>query len=339
MASPPLHAAVAALRTRLLAEIDEQLSAVEAAGAAAVAEAHRSAHAAADERWTARFEELQAQAALSRPGPGALEVADVQTGASAPPDPRAASLRRLALAVRALDAATSLSATLDSLSDAARLEAARTALFVVNGPGLERWAASGFDPGLEPAAQLTLAEAGPLAQAVHTGQSGCIEPTAAPGFAAGRAGAVAPLAVGGQCVAVLYADGNDPIESVRDAIGILAGHASSCLARLTAEALAKVPSALTVGTDAPGRDDDSSARRYARLLVSEIKLYNESAVRVGRERRDLLTRLRPEIDRARRVYQERVPDSIGARDQLFEQELVHTLAEGDPALLGAPDRS
>ena len=51
--------------------------------------------------------------------------------------------------------------------------------------------------------------------------------------------------------------------------------------------------------------EDDGARRYARLLVSEIKLYNESAVRTGRERRDLLVRLRPEIDRARRLYEER----------------------------------
>jgi hypothetical protein len=83
------------------------------------------------------------------------------------------------------------------------------------------------------------------------------------------------------------------------------------------------------------RDDDASARRYARLLVSEIKLYNESAVRTGRERRDLLARLRPEIDRARRMYEERVPASLGDRATVFQQELIQTLAEGDPALLGA----
>ena len=39
----------------------------------------------------------------------------------------------------------------------------------------------------------------------------------------------------------------------------------------------------------PRTEEDSSARRYARLLVSEIKLYNEAAVRTGREKRDLLT--------------------------------------------------
>jgi hypothetical protein len=81
-------------------------------------------------------------------------------------------------------------------------------------------------------------------------------------------------------------------------------------------------------------EEDSSARRYARLLVSEIKLYNEAAVRAGRQKRDLLTRLAPEIERARRLYEERVSPAIGARAAYFQQELVHTLADGDSALLG-----
>jgi hypothetical protein len=83
-------------------------------------------------------------------------------------------------------------------------------------------------------------------------------------------------------------------------------------------------------------DDDQAqgARRYARLLVSEIKLYNEHAVRTGRERRDLLQRLKPEIERARRLYDERVAPSIRAREVYFQQELVQTLADGDQSLLG-----
>ena len=83
-----------------------------------------------------------------------------------------------------------------------------------------------------------------------------------------------------------------------------------------------------------GPEEDSSARRYARLLVSEIKLYNEAAVRTGREKRDLLSRLGPEIERARRLYEERVSPAVGARAAYFQQELVHTLADGDSALLG-----
>jgi hypothetical protein len=81
-------------------------------------------------------------------------------------------------------------------------------------------------------------------------------------------------------------------------------------------------------------DDDDAARRYARLLVSEIKLYHESAVTAGRRDRNLLERLRTEIERARRLYDERVPPPILARTDYFNQELVRTLANGDESLLG-----
>ena len=44
----------------------------------------------------------------------------------------------------------------------------------------------------------------------------------------------------------------------------------------------------------------NDARRFARLLVSEIKLYNEQKVRDGREQGNLYERLREEIDRRAR---------------------------------------
>ena len=70
--------------------------------------------------------------------------------------------------------------------------------------------------------------------------------------------------------------------------------------------------------------------------MSEIKLYNESAVRVGRQKRDLLERLRAEIDRARHLYDDRVPPAVRARRDYFDEELVQTLADGNPSLLGRP---
>jgi hypothetical protein len=69
-------------------------------------------------------------------------------------------------------------------------------------------------------------------------------------------------------------------------------------------------------------------------LLSEIKLYHEPAVDEGRRSRNLLSRLGPEIERARRLYDERIPASLRTRAELFHQELVATLAGGDPALLG-----
>jgi hypothetical protein len=79
----------------------------------------------------------------------------------------------------------------------------------------------------------------------------------------------------------------------------------------------------------------TDARRFARLLVSEIKLYNEQKVKDGREHADLYTRLRDEIDRSRQMYDKRAHPSVAPRYDYFHQELVNTLAEGDAAKLGA----
>jgi hypothetical protein len=81
-------------------------------------------------------------------------------------------------------------------------------------------------------------------------------------------------------------------------------------------------------------EEDSSALRYARLLISEIKLYHEDAVNAGRRDGNLLARLGSEIARARRLYEERVPADVRSRADHFGQELVRTLANGDPRLLG-----
>lgn len=78
----------------------------------------------------------------------------------------------------------------------------------------------------------------------------------------------------------------------------------------------------------------NDARRFARLLVSEIKLYNEPKVKEGRSHGDLYDRLREDIDRSRQMYDKRVAPPVAARHDYFHQELVNMLAEGDPAKLG-----
>ena len=79
---------------------------------------------------------------------------------------------------------------------------------------------------------------------------------------------------------------------------------------------------------------DDAALRAARLLVAEIRLYHEPAVNEGRLKRNLLARLGPEIDKARRAYNNQVPAVVRARADLFHQELIRTLAGGDASLLG-----
>jgi hypothetical protein len=76
------------------------------------------------------------------------------------------------------------------------------------------------------------------------------------------------------------------------------------------------------------------ARRFARLLVSEIKLYNESKVEQGRKNRDLYERLKEDIDRSRQMYDERISDDVRKVSNYFYDELVRILADGRAEALG-----
>jgi hypothetical protein len=81
-------------------------------------------------------------------------------------------------------------------------------------------------------------------------------------------------------------------------------------------------------------EEDEEAMRFARLLVSEIKLYNEQKVTAGRKKRDIYERLKEDIDRSLKVYKERVPAHVSKRRDYFYEELVKTLGGGDAAALG-----
>jgi hypothetical protein len=151
-----------------------------------------------------------------------------------------------------------------------------------------------------------------------------------------------PLDVAGVAVAALYGDGFDEqtrTGGVERRLEALGRHASRVLEALTAlkaaRALVEPPpiqgAAAALAADAD--DSDGAARRYARLLVSEIKLYHEPAVAAGRRDRDLSARLGGEIARARTLYEQRVPESVRLRTDYFRDELIRTLANGDPSLL------
>lgn len=82
------------------------------------------------------------------------------------------------------------------------------------------------------------------------------------------------------------------------------------------------------------RQYHNAARRFARLLVSEIKLYNEQKVKEGCEASDLYDRLREAIDRSREMYEKRVHGPVAERFDYFNFELVNNLAQGDESKLG-----
>ncbi len=82
-------------------------------------------------------------------------------------------------------------------------------------------------------------------------------------------------------------------------------------------------------------DVHRKAQRFARLLVDEIKLYNQAKVAEGRKNRDLYDRLREDIEKSRGTFQKRYGNSAAAGADYFSQELVRSLAEDDASIMGA----
>ena len=76
------------------------------------------------------------------------------------------------------------------------------------------------------------------------------------------------------------------------------------------------------------------ALRFARLLVSEIKLYNSEAVDEGRETSDIYDRLRHDIDRSWEMYERRAHPSVRSEEDCFDAEVVRILASGERKRLG-----
>jgi hypothetical protein len=76
------------------------------------------------------------------------------------------------------------------------------------------------------------------------------------------------------------------------------------------------------------------AKRFARLLVSEIELYNKVKVADGRKNRDLYRRMKSDIDRSRQTFDKRFGKTLGKEFDYFYDELVKTLAANDSSVLG-----
>jgi hypothetical protein len=79
----------------------------------------------------------------------------------------------------------------------------------------------------------------------------------------------------------------------------------------------------------------ADAKRFARLLVSEIKLYNERRVLDGRRNRDIYVRLKKDIDRSREMYAQRVSPSVARKVDYFHDEVLRILGDNDPSTLGS----
>jgi hypothetical protein len=77
------------------------------------------------------------------------------------------------------------------------------------------------------------------------------------------------------------------------------------------------------------------AQRFARLLMDEIKLYNQAKVAEGRKHKDLYHRLKEDIEKSRATYHKRYGNTPAGEADYFNQELIRSLAEDDVSLMGS----
>lgn len=180
-------------------QLDAQLADERAALSALRAEVERTL---ADERQ--RFEERLADERAA--------MAAVRDEAARD---RSTALPRLLDAVRRLDAAPSLTSILGVLGQAAHARASRVVVFVVDGDTLKVWADHGYDagPGVSDVSSqdVKVLAAALATQVTSTFRSAEAERDATlPAFlrpAAGDLALVMPLSVGGDVVAIVFADG------------------------------------------------------------------------------------------------------------------------------------
>jgi hypothetical protein len=109
-------------------------------------------------------------------------------------------------------------------------------------------------------------------------------------------------------------------------------HAASASAAASAPAAATDPFAAMSAEDA---DSHRKAQRFARLLVDEIKLYNQAKVAEGRRNKDLYDRLKDDIEKSRATYTKRYGSTAAASGDYFQKEVVRNLAEEDLSVMGA----
>lgn len=77
---------------------------------------------------------------------------------------------------------------------------------------------------------------------------------------------------------------------------------------------------------------ENDAKRFAKLLISEIKLYETHKVENGLKNKNLYEILKDEITKARKKFKNRIPNPD--LEKFFDDALVEILADGDQINLG-----
>jgi hypothetical protein len=170
-----------------------------------------------------------------------------------------------------------------------------------------------------------------IAAATESELSKAFFPPAIDGFAAGERVFLFPLVVRGSVTAVFFAMGAVEAPIVELLTEIAASHIGS-LRQVSLVQATPSPESAQRWEDLTREQQATHlrAQRFARLKVSEMRLYRPDNVRRGIKRADLYLVLKSEIDAAREAYRKEFP---GVIDYLY-LELVGNLANNDDRLLG-----
>jgi len=158
----------------------------------------------------------------------------------------------------------------------------------------------------------------------------------APAYASGQAMAAAAAAAG-EASAPVASAAHSAVTEVQ--AGVVEAEMDPALAeplpigQAETKAIPETPPVSSVSPE--DQDVHRKAQRFARLLVDEIKLYNQAKVAEGRKHKDLYDRLKETIEKSRATYQKRYGKTVAASGNYLQNEIIRSLAEDDLSIMGA----
>ena len=301
------------------------------------------------------------------------EIAPLLTSSSngaGPSAQRESSSEVLRAVVSSLHEAHSQADILKSLLEGAAKFTARAALFVVRGTTLAGWQARGLADenirGTSIDGSKGLASRAIRDRSRQSGSIAEFDETFAQqqGAPHDNSCTIFPLVVKEKVAAVLYVDSGSKASTPPDYAAVEVLTRFACLwleheagkrqvasaaeggleSSSPSTAASPVPAALEAraaagpsvdNLSAEDQDIHKKAQRFAKLLVDEIKLYNQAKVAEGKQNRALYKLLREDIEKSRATYEKRYGTTPAASGKYFDSEVIRILADNDRSLLGS----
>ena len=262
------------------------------------------------------------------------------------------TVNELAQGARSVARAGSAADVFRTLLETSRVAAPRATVFLVRQGEIHGWGSFGYSTDVAQAQRSYHAdkEQGWLGEIAASGDGAPLprrNDSAVPDFGQPKATEAVGCAVriDDRPIAVIVAErglGESPW--IPDGIALLANVAELALKvvlahRRTGEARSE-PSSSSPQTETAHQPatteaaiDLEPARRYARLVATDIRLYNEEAVMLGRRNGDLSDRIAEHLNRGKETFMRRHAELGPTGIELLHEAYVQVLAAGDAGLI------